>query len=114
MDQNHGKSDGSWLIVVLAALAVLLAFVAQARAHSWYDHDCCHEKDCSEVTNTSQVQLTGEKLPTLVVTTRFGTAPLTPQTKVRQSKDNNMHACILPGEMGSPPYLHCLYLPPSN
>jgi hypothetical protein len=44
----------------------------------------------------------------MVVTTSFGTKPVTPMTKIRQSKDGKMHACIYQGA------LLCLYLPPSN
>lgn len=44
----------------------------------------------------------------MVVTTGFGTKPVTPQTKIRESKDNRMHACIYQEK------LICLYLPPSN
>ncbi len=44
----------------------------------------------------------------MVVTTSFGTKPVTPQTKIRESKDSRMHACIYQGA------LLCLYMPPGN
>lgn len=109
---DPGQRD-SWLVLVLAAAALLLAlWFYPAKAHEWYDHDCCHAMDCSPVQSTAQVQLAGEKLPTLVVTTIHGTAPMTQQTKVRPSKDNALHACITASDNG--PFLRCLYLPPSN
>lgn len=47
-------------------------------------------------------------LPVMIVTTSLGTKPLTSQTKVRQSKDSRMHACIFQGR------LLCIYMPPGN
>jgi hypothetical protein len=44
----------------------------------------------------------------MVVTTSLGTKPLTSTTKIRQSKDSRMHACIYQGR------LLCLYMPPGN
>ena len=44
----------------------------------------------------------------MVVTTSFGAKPLTPQTKIRESKDSRMHGCIYQGA------LLCLYMPPGD
>jgi hypothetical protein len=80
----------------------------KAHAHGWYDHDCCGDQDCAPVTETSFVAYSDKALPLMVVTTKYGTKAVTEDTKIRDSKDNQMHACIYRG------MLLCLYLPPGN
>jgi hypothetical protein len=95
-------------VVVALAMAMAVAATRPARAHSWYDADCCSDHDCEPVSAVSYVASDTQSLPVMVVTTNLGTKPVTPQTKIRQSKDSKMHACIYQGQ------LLCLYLPPSN
>jgi hypothetical protein len=42
----------------------------------------------------------------MMVTTSLGTKPVTESTRIRESRDGRMHACIFMGK------LICLYLPP--
>src|SRR6185503_1082224 len=95
-------------VVVALATAMAVAAARPARSHSWYDADCCSDHDCEPVSAVSYVASDPKSLPVMVVTTNLGTKPVTPLTKVRQSKDSKMHACIYQG------VLLCLYLPPSN
>jgi hypothetical protein len=98
------------LPLCLAALALLsvLFLAGPALTHSWYDPDCCSDRDCEPVSSVGFVASTPGAVPVMVVTTSFGTKPVTARTKVRESKDSRMHACIYQGE------LICLYMPPSN
>ena len=94
----------------LATLTLLsVVFLAgPALTHSWYDPDCCSDRDCEPVSAVTFVASNPEAVPVMVVTTSFGTKPVTARTKIRESKDSRMHACIYQGE------LICLYMPPSN
>ena len=95
---------------LLAAFALLIVVFlsSPAYAHSWYDPDCCSDNDCEPVSSVSFVASSPGSVPVMVVTTSFGTKPVTSKTKLRESKDSRMHACIYQGE------LICLYMPPSN
>lgn len=92
---------------VLAAMLIVYP-VGPVKSHSWYDPDCCSDHDCEPVWEVVFVAGDPGKLPTMVVSNRFGTKPVTPQTKIRESKDSRMHACIYQGA------LLCLYMPPGN
>ena len=108
--RRNEKRD--WLgISIIAALALLVAvalLVRPVKAHSWYDADCCSSSDCEPVQSIAFVASEAKASPVMVVTTSLGTKPLTPQTKIRDSKDSRMHACIFMGN------LICLYMPPGN
>ena len=94
----------------LAALTLMSVVVlaGPALTHSWYDPDCCSDRDCEPVSAVTFVASNPGSVPVMVVTTSFGTKPVTSRTKVRESKDSRMHACIYQGE------LICLYMPPGN
>ena len=101
--------DPTGLCVAVAFALVLVALPApSARSHSWYDPDCCSDRDCEPVSTVTFVASDPSAVPVMVVTTSFGTKPLTDRTKIRQSKDSRMHACIYQGE------LLCIYMPPGN
>lgn len=105
-----GKSNLHFgrFIFLAALLLALDAPVSPAGAHSWYDPDCCSGQDCEPVSAVTFVASDPQSAPVMIVTTSLGTKPLTSRTKVRQSQDSRMHACIYRGE------LLCLYLPPEN
>lgn len=99
--------------VKVAVATVVLACVfglgsIAAKSHGWYDADCCSGHDCEPVSSVSYVASDPTALPVMIVTTSHGTKPLTPQTKIRQSKDGQMHGCIFQGR------LICLYMPPGQ
>jgi hypothetical protein len=99
---------GCCLAIVALAFLIAAALSSPASSHSWYDADCCSDQDCEPVSAVSFVASDPSTMPVMVVTTNLGTKPVTPMTKIRQSKDGRMHACIYQGR------LLCLYLPPSN
>ncbi len=107
---QHTRKDplGCGLAIVALALLIAAAFSSPASSHSWYDADCCSDHDCEPVSAVSFVASDPSTVPVMVVTTSLGTKPVTPMTKIRQSKDGRMHACIYQGR------LLCLYMPPSN
>ena len=107
--QQEPKSD-ILFYVMLAFLAIgfLMSFALPAKSHSWYDPDCCSGADCEPVQSVQFVASDEKALPAMIITTSLGTKPLTPRTKVRQSKDSRMHGCIFMGE------LICLYMPPGQ
>ena len=92
----------------MLAAGLLVALAEAALAHSWYDPDCCSDRDCEPVSAITYVASDPNSVPVMVVTTSFGTKPVTSRTKIRESKDSRMHACIYQGA------LICLYMPPSN
>jgi hypothetical protein len=94
------------LLLVTTLVSMLNAPTAQG--HSWYDPDCCSGQDCDVVTDISFVTPDPKSVPIMVVANRFGKQPVTSKTKIRESKDGRMHACIYEGE------LLCLYLPPGQ
>lgn len=102
------KDPLGWCIIAALAFLAVVALAKPARSHSWYDPDCCSDRDCEAVSNVSFVASDPKSPPSMVVTTSFGTKPVTPQTKIRESKDNKLHACIYQER------LICLYVPPSN
>ena len=97
-----------WCIIAALAVLIVVALSRPARSHSWYDPDCCSDRDCEPVTAISFVASDSTSPPTMLVTTSFGTKPVTAETRIRESKDGRMHACIYWEK------LICLYLPPSN
>lgn len=107
-----------WVQVILLATALILMVLLgnEAKTHSWYDHDCCSEKDCAPViqsTPGTYAGVTGE-----MMTTKFGTV-FVPNNykKTRPSRDADTHVCMTaPGteiETGDtiPSMLICVYRP---
>jgi hypothetical protein len=92
----------------MLAAGFFLAPAEGVLAHSWYDPDCCSDRDCEAVSAVTYVASDPGSVPVMVVTTSFGTKPVTSKTKIRESKDSRMHACIYQGA------LICLYMPPGN
>lgn len=95
----------------LTALAVsaLLLIPTSAIGHSWYDVDCCHDNDCGPAT-ISYVASDPKSLPVMMVSTPFGTKPVTKETLIRRSKDGKFHACT-PAYLN---YARCIYVQDGN
>ena len=111
--RNHRFDVWGALALAIVAAVLLLAMMAQARAHAWYAGYCCNEHDCrpaeaGEVTVTNigyKVRGFSEEIPW-------------DHWRIRQipkeHEDGKYHVCIMRGEAGQP-YLRCLYVPrPSN
>lgn len=55
-----------------------------------YDSECCSDQDCAEVLSIEQLPNNGIK-----VTTKIGVGVMIPTTKMKISKDDKDHACIV-------------------
>lgn len=93
--------------------AMSIAASRAARAHKapsgWtYPIECCSGMDCAPVTHAIR---SAEGI--LQVTTQHGTAIVSPQLQPRESKDGQMHACIVKNWQGET-YVRCIFLPPTT
>jgi hypothetical protein len=72
------------IIILLSAPAI-----TDALAHSWYDPECCSERDCAPVTTTEQVN------GGAMMTTEHGTVFVPNSYKpMRISQDGKWHVCM--------------------
>jgi hypothetical protein len=101
-------------------LAGLLLTATAAAAHDWYPIECCSGMDCAPVEKVEIISLQSAgimgsaPLPgSMLITTKHGTVIVPANFPRRESKDNQMHACIRPSTGGTP-RLICLFLPPST
>lgn len=89
---------------VAAALAILLLSIAFASAHSFYDWECCSDRDCGAVAEGAVTEESGGYRVTATGQFIDRDSP-----KVRMSPDGRWHLCVLGGEPGGP--VLCLYVP---
>jgi hypothetical protein len=106
------------IIATFVVLAAWMTLAHRAKAHSWYDPECCSGMDCAavdkvEVMPTSSIAsmlappAQASPPSIMFVTTKHGTAQVPHNMQFRASKDGQMHACIIHGR------LICLYMPPA-
>lgn len=89
--------------LVLATLAIGIALMSRALAHSWYDPDCCSGNDCDEMDpdyvtagpTGYSVDFRGK-----VYAVPYG------DSRIKASQDRQYHACEFP--KGT---LRCFYTP---
>ena len=100
--------------------AGLLLVATAAAAHDWYPIECCSGMDCAPVEKVEIISLQSAgimgsaPLPgSMLITTKHGSVIVPANFPRRESKDNQMHACIRPSTGGTP-RLICLFLPPST
>jgi len=103
------------ILIALAGVVLVLTAIA-ARAHSWYDLECCSGRDCAPVSakhvsatpNGWLVELAQGDHP-MMGPDREPLTVLIPYDdgKVRRSRDSDFHACVRPYMAG----LYCLYIP---
>lgn len=96
------------LAAVLVALGfvIYMALFGYAHSHSWYDAECCNEKDCAPVPD-----------PHNIIENADGTISYKhcrySQYTIRNSQDGDWHACIgqytPPGAAGG--HCYCIYRP---
>jgi len=101
-------------------LAGLLFTATTAAAHDWYPIECCSGMDFAPVEKVEIISLQSAgimgsaPLPgSMLITTKHGSVIEPANFPRRESKDNQMHACIRPSTGGTP-RLICLFLPPST
>lgn len=92
--------------LVVLALAGGMLVTNPIKIHSWYDADCCSDRDCFPVEakhlDNGNIQFK----------TQQGFLELNLRQhhdKIRPSKDENYHICMIPNE-GAPKIL-CIYVP---
>ena len=103
-------------------LAAMLV-ATPAAAHDWYPMECCHSMDCAPVEKVEMIpgpaitSMLGTPVPadalgSMLVTTKHGSVIVPANFPRRESKDNQMHACVRPGYKG---YMRliCIFLPPA-
>ena len=107
-----------------AVLAVATPAATPAAAHDWYPMECCHAMDCAPVEKVEMLVGPGiasmlsspaqaDALGAMLVTTRHGSVVVPANFPRRESKDNQMHACMRPTSDGTMRLL-CLFLPPAS
>lgn len=77
---------------LIGAIFLALALVGPALAHSWYDHDCCSDRDCAPVSLIEPAE-GGEWM-----TSKFGRVFVPanfPKERQRPSHDADTHVCIM-------------------
>lgn len=88
-----------WLWVAMLATALL---IHAARAHSWYDAECCSDQDCYAVPAQDVIEIENgwKHLPTGTVFSK---------EQVKPSKDHRFHVCIgnKAWDKGKP---YCIYI----
>ena len=92
-----------WLFAALGLLLIAAA-IGTARGHSFYDLDCCHDRDCAPVADGAVVE---DAAGFLVVATGQRVDRGSP--KVRLSPDGRWHLCTLGGVPDGA--ILCLYVP---
>jgi hypothetical protein len=88
-----------WAICLFLLMTVLVAFSLQAHAHSWYEHSCCSNDDCSPTPAENVTIGPGGYL--------WRGTPV-PNDKIRKSLDGDYHICIRKSDKA----ILCLYVPP--
>jgi len=80
----------------------LVLFSASASSHSWYDNDCCSERDCKAVdaANVVEIEDGWKYLPTGNI---FRDTPML--QAIRPSRDRDFHVCISSGGVS-----RCIYI----
>lgn len=100
----------SALFSLLVWAGITYALVSASWGHSWYDGECCSEKDCRQTT-LGEVERhdDGWYIAPLKLTVPFG------DSRIRHSLDPLIHICEAEGGhtngLQNPPTLRCLYIP---
>lgn len=106
-----------WIVLVLAAAALLSAWLSPARAHSFYPYECCSDRDCWPMGATPDAR---EPDPVAVSGGwRLFDGAIVPYAVVRPSPDGRFHVCRSGGALdgalitpaGRPA---CLWVPPTG
>lgn len=101
--EENAQRLGRRLLMLMAALslmALVAGMFAAAWGHSWYDPDCCSDRDCAVA---EVLEVDGR----IVLRNQYGMAPLPPTLIPRTSRDENWHACFDYTKTN----LRCVYAP---
>jgi hypothetical protein len=90
------------LVVALIAGVILLVLSSAALPHSWYDAECCSDRDCAPISYAPRPLPGGSYL--------LDTGEVVPRDRVKWSRDEHYHLCRMPGTG----HIFCLYVPPQG
>ena len=91
------------VIIALLWVAFLLGVLGKsALPHSWYDYECCTDRDCGPINYVPTPLPNGAfQLPT---------GEVIPKERVKWSRDEHYHLCRYPPNG----FIFCLYVPPQG
>lgn len=93
------------LLAFMVILAAGFLLPRPAYPHSWYDPDCCHDKDCAPVAdNVVEVTPGG-----FYIKDGWNVFIERGSPKIRQSQDAHYHVCGYKASMMT--VVYCLYVP---
>jgi hypothetical protein len=98
------KREVVCLTLMMLVIYALITFVAvsRARAHSWYDQDCCHDRDCGPVSMEDVEELANGDWRYIPENKIFSKA----EGRVRPSHDGKFHVCLQPHTR----FPYCIYI----
>jgi hypothetical protein len=99
-----GASTGRWTGLILIALFFCAPTIVSG--HSWYDADCCSDKDCFPAANV--VYYAYDRSYTADVHGRH--VRIGPEVRKLPSRDGGYHACLR-DRPGMPVRVKCWYVP---
>lgn len=101
----------NWAIAILVASVVpaifilgwLIASGVIVLAHSFYPHECCHDKDCTSIASYRVDHVSGGYL--------VDGLHFVPEAQARNSPDGQFHACF---PVAKKELLRCFFRPPMS
>jgi hypothetical protein len=100
---------GHIFVFIGALLIILVLYNAVAKAHDWYEPQCCSGSDCKPVHDDDVAER-----PDGVHVRGWGVLSRT-DPRIRTSRDDASHICETPGGiLTSSRKLYCVYLKPSG
>jgi len=108
VNKRIGQLPGAWTGWRRRLLFIVLFFCAPTivSGHSWYDADCCSDKDCFPAENV--VYYSYDRSYTADVHGRH--VRVGPEVKKLPSRDGGYHACLR-DRPGMPVKVKCWYVP---
>ncbi len=91
--------------LIAAPVLVVLCF-QEARAHSWYPHECCSDGDCSPA-DAVFVDAHGET----IVITGMSRLVVPHGFPIRSSPDNRVHICFSRSNTEEVTPIYCIFAP---
>jgi hypothetical protein len=100
------------ILSVLVGAAILCIFVMAylwaalpAHAHSWYDYQCCSDRDCEPIEPDAVNETEAGYEVNYFSKQGFQVHGFVPRDKARHSQDGRFHGCAMPSRF------LCLYVP---
>lgn len=121
---RYAKDNSAVWFVVIVTLALILVggvvaslFIGEAKAHDWYEIECCDTRDCRPISGMkdgvawSEIQDMGTHyLWTSAISGKTHKIP-SGDPRVRSSRDGFFHGCEVTGDIPPDSHARCLYVP---